>query len=173
MLKMKLYKGLRLFLFLIIIPVFLSVSNLHKFYVSVTQIAYVKEQQSLQIITRVFLDDFEDALSERFGESIRIPSDENDSTFDTQIQDYFMSKMVISVNGKPAKLSFVGKSIDIDVMVVYLELKDVQSIKTIKIQNNTLFEIFEEQQNIIRTDINDLKKSFILISQDRSRMLNF
>lgn len=170
---MKPFKGLAFFLFLTTIPVLLSVSSLHKFYVSVTQIEYVKEQQSVQIITRVFLDDLEDALSERFGESIRIPSDEKDNSFDPQIQDYIMSKMEISINGKTSKLSFVGKSIDIDVMVIYLEIKDIKNIKTIIIKNNTFFEIFEEQQNIIRTDINNLKKSFILISQDRSRMLNF
>lgn len=167
------FKGLTLFLFVITIPVLLSVADMHKFYVSVTQIEYVKEQQSLQIITRVFLDDLEDALSERFGASIRIPSDEKDATYDTQIEDYFTSKIDIAIDGKAAKIRFVGKSIDIDVMVVYLEVKDVKSIKTIQIQNNSLFEIFEEQQNIIRTDINDLKKSFILILQDRSRMLNF
>ncbi|MGF1557040.1 DUF6702 family protein [Paucihalobacter sp.] len=173
MLKIKPFKGLTLFLFVITIPVLLSVVDLHKFYVSVTQIEYVKEKQSLQIITRVFLDDLEDALSERFGESIRIPSDEKNTSFDTQIEEYFMSKIDIAIDGKASKLNFVGKSMDIDVMVVYLEVKDVQSIKTIQIKNNTLFEIFEEQQNIIRTDINNLKKSFILISQDRSRMLNF
>jgi hypothetical protein len=33
--------------------------------------------------------------------------------------------------------------------------------------------MFEEQQNIVRTHINNQKKSFILISQDRSKVLNF
>lgn len=173
MFKTKPFKGISLYIFILTIPVLFSAANLHKFYVSVTQIEYIKEQKSIQIITRVFLDDLEDALSRRYGESIRIPSDEKDTAFDAKIQDYFMSKIDIAINDKASKFSYIGKSIDMDMMVVYLEIKDVRNINTIQIKNNTFFEIFEEQQNIIRTDINNLKKSFILISQDRSKMLNF
>lgn len=162
-----------LIILIAVMPLWLSIAEVHKFYVSVTQIDYVEEQKSVQIISRVFLDDLEDALNERFNESIRISSDESDTTYDTYIEDYFKSKIGITINGKVQKLEFIGKSLDLDMMVVYLEIPAIQSIKTIDIKNTVLIEIFEEQQNIIRTNINNVKKSFILVSQDRNRMLNF
>lgn len=158
---------------LVIAPLWYSVSKIHKFYVSVTQIDYVAEKQSVQIITRVFLDDLEDALSARSGEAIRIPADEKNTQFDVQIKEYLSSKIQVSINGKAAKINFIGKSLDLDMMIVYLEIPKVESIKSINIQNSMLIELFEEQQNIIRTNINQIKKSFILIAQERSRMLNF
>jgi hypothetical protein len=68
---------------------------------------------------------------------------------------------------------FVGKAIDNDMLVVYMEVSQLKKIKSIVITNEVLFEIFEEQQNIVRTQINNQNKSFILISQDRSKVLNF
>ena len=170
------YKSKLIFwLTIILVPVLVSVTSSedHKFYVSLTQIEYVKEEQSLQIISRVFLDDIEDALKEFSGESVRISSDSNDTTFDTLIENYFRSKLKFEIDGKKPQWTFVGKTIDNDMLVVYMEVSQLKKIKSIVITNEVLFEIFEEQQNIIRTQINNQKKSFILISQDRSKVLNF
>ncbi|MDX1427458.1 MAG: DUF6702 family protein, partial [Salegentibacter mishustinae] len=47
-------------------------SGAHEFYLSVTEIEYNNEKQSLQIITRVFIDDFEDVLNERYGADLQL-----------------------------------------------------------------------------------------------------
>lgn len=156
-------------------PVFMAVNKFedHKFYVSLTQVEYVEEKQSLQIISRVFLDDLEDALKAFSGESVRISSKSDDNTYDQLIENYFRSKLKFEIDDKKAQWSFVGKAIDNDMLVAYIEITRLKKIKTIVITNEILFEMFEEQQNIIRTQINDQKKSFILISQDRSKVLNF
>lgn len=156
-------------------PVFMAVNKFedHKFYVSLTQVEYVKEDQSLQIIGRVFLDDLEEALKEFSGEAVRISSETDDTTHDRLIENYFRSKLKFEIDGKKVQWSFVGKAIDNDMLVAYIEITQLKKIRTIVITNEILFEMFEEQQNIIRTQINDQKKSFILISQDRSKVLNF
>ena len=158
-----------------VMPVFMAVNKLedHKFYVSLTQVEYVKEDQSLQIITRVFLDDLEDALKAFSGESVRISSESDDATYDQLIENYLRSKLKFEIDGKKPQWTFVGKTIDNDMLVAYIEVTQHKKIKSIVITNEVLFEIFEEQQNIVRTQINDQKNSFILISQDRSKVLNF
>lgn len=164
-----------MFITVISVPVFLAVNKLedHKFYVSLTQVEYVKEDQSLQIITRVFLDDLEDALKEFSGEAVRISSESDDTTHDRLIENYLRSKLKFEIEGKKPQWSFVGKTIDNDMLVAYIEVTQLKKIKTIVITNEVLFEMFEEQQNIVRTQINNQKKSFILVSQDRSKVLNF
>ena len=81
--------------------------------------------------------------------------------------------MKFEIDSKKVSWKFVGKTIDNDMLVVYMEVSQLKKIKSIVITNEVLFEIFEEQQNIVRTQINDQNKSFILISQDRSKVLNF
>ena len=47
-------------------------SGAHEFYLSVTEIEYNNEEQSLQIITRVFIDDFQNVLNERYDADIQL-----------------------------------------------------------------------------------------------------
>lgn len=170
------YKSRILVLMVVVLsPVLMAVHDLedHKFYVSLTQIEYAKDKQSLQIISRVFLDDLEDALHKFSGEALRISSEANDTTHDQLIENYFRSKLIFEIDGKKIQWKFVGKAIDNDMLVAYMEVVQLKKIRTIVITNEVFFDIFEEQQNIIRTQINDQKKSFILLSQDRSKVLNF
>ena len=56
---MKSWKGL---VVILIIPLF-AFSSLHKYYVSVTKIDYIKETGAVQITSRIFIDDFEKVVA--------------------------------------------------------------------------------------------------------------
>ena len=58
LITMKSWKGI---VVILIIPLF-AFSSLHKYYVSVTKIDYIKETQAIQITSRIFIDDFEKLL---------------------------------------------------------------------------------------------------------------
>ena len=52
-----------------LLPLF-AFTAMHKYYISVTQVNYVQEKQSLQITSRIFIDDFENLLRERYDDTI-------------------------------------------------------------------------------------------------------
>ena len=163
----------RLFLGLLIIP-FFAFTSIHKYYISVTQVDYVASQQPVQITTRVFIDDFEAVLRERYDESITLMTDNDEAkTVDPYIKQYLSEKIKIKINGKPVNVTFIGKTYDTDIMRCYLEIENVSSIKSIEIVNQVLFDMFEDQQNIIKTKINNKQKSFMLVKQKDTAMLNF
>jgi len=54
------------FVFIIAFLLFTSSSVNHEYYVSVTKIEYVKKEKSLQIISQIFIDDFEKLIHERY-----------------------------------------------------------------------------------------------------------
>lgn len=164
--------NLKPFLFLLIIPLF-AFTVFHKYYMSVTQIEYIEDKQSVQLITRIFIDDFEKLLRERYDESITLADKNEPTTVDLYIERYLSEKIKIKINDKDADLIFIGKEYDIDIVRCYLEIEDVDEINSFEISNQVLFDVFEEQKNIIKTDINSKQKSFILISQDKTAMLNF
>ncbi|WP_298239326.1 DUF6702 family protein [uncultured Algibacter sp.] len=160
------------FLFLLIVPLF-AFTVFHKYYMSVTQIEYIEDKQSVQLITRIFIDDFEKLLRERYDESITLADKDEPATVDLYIERYLSEKIKIKINNKDTDLIFIGKEYDIDIVRCYLEIEDVDKINSFEISNQVLFDVFEEQKNIIKTDINSKQKSFILISQDNTAMLNF
>ena len=91
---MKLYKLLFLFL---LIP-FFSFTSLHKYYISVSQINYIEEKASLQITTRIFIDDFENLLRTRYDETITLAGKDEPEIANTYIEKYLKDKLTIKIN---------------------------------------------------------------------------
>ncbi|PKG50400.1 DUF6702 family protein [Olleya sp. 1-3] len=150
-----------------------SFSGIHKYYVSITQIEYVKEKQSVQIISRIFVDDIEKLIRKRYDEKVTLNDGQDEVIIDSYIKKYLLEKMFIKINGTPAMLKFIGKEYDDDIMRCYLEIENVASIKSIEIQNKVLFDIFEDQKNIVRNNINGKNKTFVLIPHKDKGLLNF
>ncbi|GAA3609985.1 peptidase E [Flavivirga amylovorans] len=160
------------FLFFLIIPLF-AFTSVHKYYLSVTQIDFIKEKQSVQIITRIFIDDFENLLRDRYDESITLATKEEPKTIDVYIKRYLNESIKVKINNEETNLTFIGKEYDQDIMRCYLEIEGVTNIKSFEISNKVLFGLFEEQQNIIKTKINSKQKSFILTPEKESALLKF
>ena len=49
-------------------------ATVHKFYASTTRVEYVPQEQSLQIITEIFTDDIQQALTERNLKQVHLDS---------------------------------------------------------------------------------------------------
>lgn len=160
------------FFILLVLPLLMATS-IHKFYVSVTEIEYVKEKQSVQIITRLFVDDLELVLRKRYDEQITLKKNNESKEVNAYLQRYLKDKLQIKINGQLADYSFIGKEYDTDIVYCYLEVKNVKNITSFEVINKLLFDSFEEQQNIVKTNINSQSKSFILIPQNDKGLLNF
>ncbi|MDN3724556.1 hypothetical protein QRD02_09185 [Aequorivita sp. SDUM287046] len=159
-------------LILLVFPL-ISAAPVHKFYVSITKIEYVKEENSLQIITKIFTDDVEDALQLMYDPSIVLDSKNESKKVDENIKRYILKNLVIKVNGKPLTLNYIGKEFDTDMLVAYFEVKDLKELKSIDIENKVLMEIFPEQQNIIHLKTPKTRRSLILDKDEPSGKLKF
>ena len=165
-------KILKILVLAIVFPVLLSVT-VHKFYVSVTEVEFVKDKNSVQIISRIFIDDLENALRKRYDQHLTFAPKNESKEVQEYLERYLNEKISIKINGKSVVFKFIGKEYDNDIIFCYLEVNDIQEIKSFQISNKVLFDSFEEQQNIIKLKINNENKSFILIEQSSKVMLNF
>ncbi len=159
-------------LILFIVPFFAFVA-IHKYYISVTQIDYLQNKQSVQITTRIFIDDLEKLLRERYDETITLTGKNEPNTADLYIERYLNEKIKIKINNKETSLSFIGKEYDVDLVKCYLEIEGIKKIESFEISNEVLFDLFSDQQNIIKTKINSQQKSVILFRQNPRALLKF
>jgi hypothetical protein len=166
-------KPLQLIITFLIVPVLLSNIAKHDYYVSVTKIEYSKEDQSLQVISQIFINDFEKLLRQRYDETITLNPDHEPEMIETYMQRYLTNKLKISVNGALVNLKFIGKEYKDDITYCYLEIENVTDIKTLGVTNRTLFDVFPEQQNIVRLKLLKKNKSFLLLPDNDKCMLNF
>lgn len=159
------------FLFLAISFTFLSFTVLHKYYVSVTEVEFVKEQKSVQIISRIFIDDFEKLLRERYDKEITLAIEDEKSTVNFYTEKYLKEKFKIKINEQDVEFTFLGKEYEDDIMVNYLEIENIENISSIHVKNRILFDVFPDQQNIVRFKIHSKNKSYLLTKENDKGML--
>ncbi|MBR9853367.1 MAG: hypothetical protein GYB37_02160 [Algicola sp.] len=171
---MKNLKNAKILILPLAMLLFLSFSTAHKFYVSVTNIEYAEDNKAFQITSRVFIDDLDKLLSERYGIQAKLATPEESKLANEYIEKYFRSKFVVALNGKPVKYTFLGKRYDTDVAICYLEIPNVNltEVKTMSVQNEVLTDLFEEQKNVVHIKWEGNKKSFVLIKENNKGMLN-
>ena len=134
---------------------------------------YIKETQSVQITSRIFIDDMERLIRERYDDDVVLAIEDESKKVNDYVEKYLKDKILIKINGIDQNLIFIGREYEDDIMYCYFEIQGVNSIKSFEITNLVLFDIFEEQQNIVRTFINSKHKSFILIKENDKGLLNF
>ena len=160
-------------LFLLLLPL-VAFTAAHKFYVSVTNINYSEKDDALQITSRIFIDDMDALLKERYDISSKLATKNESPLAADYIEKYIRGKFVVSINGKVVPYNYLGKEYDNDVMICYIEIPKVnyKNIKTIAVENDVLTDIYEEQQNVVHLKLKDKKKSFVLIKDNNKGMLN-
>ncbi len=159
-----------LFLLLITLSSFMS---LHKYYVGVTDVLYVPEEKSIQIISRLFIDDFEAVLQKRYTESLRLEDASKKEEIAKKIQQYYAKKMLIIIDDVPKKLKIIGFKFEDDMIISYFEINEIKSIKKLKITNKLLFENEQNQQNITHISIKSVKNSFLFVKGKATDTLIF
>jgi len=166
-------KSLHILIAFLVLPLLSSYNNTHEYYVSVTNIEYSEKQKSLQIISQVFINDFETLLRKRYDENITLDIKDESDLVENYMKRYLADKLKISVNGSVVNFNFIGKEYKDDIVYCYLEVENVTDIKSLEVTNRILFDILPEQQNIVRLKLLNKNRSFLLLPDNDKCMLNF
>ncbi len=159
----------KIYILLFIIP--LMSFGLHKYYISLTKIEYVKEKEEVQITMRFFIDDVEKVLNKRFKKEFELATQNEFEKTDNYLSLYIRQKFSIKINDRDINYTYLGKEYDNDVMYIYLDISDIKEIKSIEVTSRMLYEEFPEQQNYVKLNIDGTRKTFILLKDSDRDML--
>ncbi|MDC8006062.1 hypothetical protein POV27_18565 [Aureisphaera galaxeae] len=165
-------KFFRIAIIALCIPVLASFTA-HKFYVSITKIEFAEEEQTLQIISKIFIDDIEDVLQERYDKTLVLGAESEQPKDVLLMNKYVLQKFDVQVNGVPMKYEILGHEYENDILKVYIEIQQVSELNSIMIENKILMDKFEEQQNIIHVKKFKKRKSLVLDKDNPKGTLNF
>lgn len=161
------------FVFFGAILVLFSSFSLHKFYVSVTQINFVAEKKTIQITTRIFVDDLNNVLGKKHKKNVYIGSIKETNEEVDWLKKYLETNFSLKINGKEKEVVFLDKEMEDDVLICYLVVKNVSKINSLEVKNMLLFDFLPEQQNIIHTQVLTQKKSALLTSNHPVELLKY
>ena len=143
-------------------------TSVHPIHVAVTQVDHSKGDKALQVTHKLFVDDFEKRLEDMHGEALEIGLKEEHEKCDQYIQAYLDQYFKMTVNGKPVVGNWVGKELEGAAVWIYIEYPDIKKIKSIQLENRTLFETFNDQKNLVHFKYNGIKKSLALQQNEAS-----
>lgn len=151
----------------------LSWSGTHKFYLSVTQVNYSEKEHSLQMTSRLFIDDLNSLMLERYSIDAHFETKDQHPLAMQYLEAYFQKKFKLIINGKALEYQILGQKRDTDVVVFFIEAKDVylNDIYELEVYNALLTDLFDEQQNVVHLKMHNQKKSFLLMKDKPSGLL--
>ncbi len=155
-------KKIKIFALLALFFLSLSSFNFHKFYVSIYQINYASEKKMIQITSRIFIDDMNKALEDKYSKKTHL-GEENESIEDVALMNkYLVENFSIKVNGENKTYHFLSKEIENNVIIGYYSIKNIPKINSLEVQNTVLLDQGFDQQNIIQSKLYGEKNSLLL-----------
>ncbi len=170
---MKLFIVSKYFKLFALVLLFLSLSSMgiHKYYMGIFQVDYVPQKKRIQVTSRIFVDDLNAALEKKFHVKSNLGSEQETPQDEQNLKKYLSEKFLIKVNGALKPMTYLSKELEANVLICYLRIPEITKITKIEIENSMLMEWNSEQQNIMQTNINGVKQTIMLNSDDYKRML--
>ena len=145
----------------------------HKYYVSTSLYEFKEDKGSLQVTIKIFKDDFFNAIKTNNGIDLYMKDDLNSEEIKFKINSYLLSNLTILLDNKKYELFYLGLKKDTEMITCFLEIENLPDFKKIKLKNTILFDLFENQKNIIHLKKGNKKRSFILGKDSPNSVLEF
>jgi len=146
----------------------LALSSFHKFYLSVSEIRHSAADKTIQVTSRIFMDDLEQLMEDRYGITADWLTPKQHPGAQGLLEKYLSQRFVVKRDGKILPLKLLGLKEQNDVFVLFIEFSvdNWEQTKQLSVQNRVLMDLFEEQQNVVHLYLNGKKSSTVL---DRDR----
>jgi hypothetical protein len=149
----------KLLLILVVLPLFLPLEKKHPLHVSTTEINFNAKEKSLEISCRIYTDDFENVLAKQFKAKTDLSKATMHKAMDELVKKYLAAHLQFQVNGKSATANYVGFEKDDEATNVYLEINNIGSLQKINLTNSILYDLFDDQMNILHVEKGGNRKS--------------
>jgi hypothetical protein len=130
----------------------------HKYHTSVTRLEYNAEERSAEITIQTFADDLEDILSKRAGKSVRLDASKDT---DRLAFDYLRSVFELKGHNGSRELEWVGMEVKGGTVWLYVLAKMPEGLSKTSVRDALLFDLFEDQVNIVNVWYGEKKTSLV------------
>ena len=145
----------------------------HPLFISVTEITHNATDKNLEVACKLFTDDFEKTLAAITHKKVDLSSPANKAETDKEVMEYLRKRLVITLDGKPVNLEFVGFEKENDAIWSYFQAPAPIAPKKIEIKNNILYEAYDKQINLMHVSVGGNRKSTRLNYPDTDAKFEF
>jgi hypothetical protein len=145
----------------------------HPFYISVVEINHNNKEQSIEISCKIFADDMEDILKKNYKTAVDLSSAKQIDQNNKLINDYITKNLSFNIDGKTAKLNYIGFEKDKESVYGYFEITLIPAFKKLEVANSVLHDFNDQQINIMHVTVNGNRKSYKLDYPNKQASFSF
>lgn len=128
---------------------FFSLSvNAHTFHEGMSSLTVNEKTGNLEIVHRFTTHDLIVMLSKITNTQVRL----DDKNYETLLINYWEKHFSISQSNKNLTIDWIGIDKGINETTIYQEIKQINSLKNIKVSNNLLIDFYSQQINRLNYD---------------------
>lgn len=131
----------------------------HPYHVGSVEINYNSKSKTFEITGRFFLDDMENGLSQKYGKSFHFNDGKYKAQLNEALKNYSAEYFKLKTDNKFLKINYVGYEEDNESVNLYLESEAVNAPKKVETAVSFLYNLFEDQINIVHIIVNGNRKS--------------
>ena len=131
----------------------------HPLHLSSMELNYTTKGGTIEISCRLFTDDLEDALSKQFKVPTDLSAPAKHKAMDELLKKYMAMHLKLKANGKPLAFNYLGFEKDREAILVYVESLPVKGLKKLEAYNTLLYDLFDDQTNIMHMLYDGQRKS--------------
>ena len=124
-------KSIRKQFLILFVAIGLLSFGVHKFYTAIYQIEFVPKKKMIQITTRIFYDDLNEAMGAKYHKRTFVGTEKETPEDLVVLKKYLAEKFIIKVNGQSKPMNFISKEVEDNVLICYLSIKEITKIKTL------------------------------------------
>lgn len=132
---------------------------LHPLYITVTEINHNGKDKTLEISCKMFTNDFEAVLEKTSHVKVDLSDAKKKAANDKLIADYVEKHLQLKVDGRPVSMHFIGSEKEEDGTWSYFQVDNIPSVKKLDVNNNLLYDGFNQEINIMHVSAGGEKKS--------------
>lgn len=140
----------------------------HRYHTSVTRLEYNADERVVEITVQTFADDLDAVLTKRTGCPVRVDASRASGTL---LFGYLQSVFQLKSGAQEAELQWVGMELKGNTAWIYLQAKVTEGRSKISLRNDFLFDLFEDQVNIVNVIDKGKKGSLVFRRGARAQEL--
>ncbi|SEQ57959.1 DUF6702 family protein [Epilithonimonas lactis] len=141
--------------------------RVHPYHVGSVEFNYNSKSKTFEITGRFFMDDLENALNKKYGRSVHFLNPKYKSDINKELEKYASEYIRLKSDNQFIKLNYVGYEEDHESVNIYLESETLAVPKKVEAAVSFLYNLFDDQMNIIHIVIDGKRKSEKLNYPDR------
>ncbi|KXH85785.1 DUF6702 family protein [Chryseobacterium kwangjuense] len=142
-----------------ILQSFTGTENVHPYHVGSVEINYNSKSRTFEVTGRFFLDDLENGLGKKYGTSFHFNDEKYKAKLNDGLEKYCAEYFKLKADGRFLKVNYVGYEEDSESVNIFLESETVAAPKKLEAAVSFLYNLFDDQINIVHMILNGQRKS--------------